>query len=61
MKRGHDLRARRSLPTRGLMEVETSPGGFITSDDGMLECSPDRLIGDRGDLELKCPLIPSPN
>jgi len=32
---------------------ETSPGGFFTSDDGLIGCSPDRLIGNNGDLEIK--------
>lgn len=35
--------------------VETSPGGFVTTDDGRCGCSPDRLIGDDGVLEMKCP------
>lgn len=30
--------------------------GFITSDDGRIGCSPDRLIGRDGLLEVKCPL-----
>ncbi len=34
---------------------ETSPGGFITVDDGSYGCSPDRLVGDDGILEMKCP------
>jgi hypothetical protein len=35
--------------------VALSPGGFCTTDDGRLGCSPDALIGDDGGLELKCP------
>ena len=36
-------------------DTETSPGGFVTTDDGRLGCSPDRLIiGARGALEIKC-------
>ena len=31
-------------------------GGFCLSDDGMIGCSPDGLIGEDGGLELKCPL-----
>jgi hypothetical protein len=30
--------------------------GFITTDDGLIGCSPDRLIGDDGILEIKIPL-----
>ena len=29
--------------------------GFITRDDGRVGCSPDRLVGDDGLLEIKCP------
>jgi hypothetical protein len=35
-------------------EVETKPVGFITTDDGRVGCSPDRLVGKNG-LEIKCP------
>lgn len=35
-------------------EIETV--GFVTTDDGKIGCSPDRLIiGQRGALEIKCP------
>jgi hypothetical protein len=37
-------------------DVETAPIGFITSDDGRVGCTPDRLIvGKEAALELKCP------
>jgi len=37
-------------------DVETEPVGFVTTDDGRMGCSPDRLIKNRpGALELKCP------
>jgi hypothetical protein len=36
-------------------DCETQPGGFITDDLGRYGCSPDRLIGDDGDLEMKIP------
>lgn len=35
--------------------VETSQGGFCLTDDRGFGCSPDRLIGDDGGLEIKCP------
>jgi hypothetical protein len=35
--------------------VETQLIGFITTDDGKAGCSPDRLIGEDGLLEIKCP------
>jgi len=34
---------------------QTSPGGFCTNDAGTYGCSPDRLVGDDGVLEMKCP------
>jgi len=37
-------------------ECETNPVGFITTDDGRMGCSPDRLIaGANAGLEIKCP------
>ena len=37
-------------------DVETAPVGFVTTDDGRLGCTPDRLIvGRAAALELKCP------
>lgn len=57
MERGHDLEDRAVLAYEMLTGAETKRAGFITSDDGLMGCSPDRLIGDDGDLELKCPLI----
>jgi YqaJ-like recombinase protein len=38
-------------------DCETSAVGFISTDDGMIGCSPDRLIGDPGLLEIKCPAL----
>lgn len=29
--------------------------GFCTTDDGLIGCSPDGLIGDDGGIEIKCP------
>lgn len=36
-------------------DLETSAVGFVTTDDGLIGCSPDRLVGEIGTLELKCP------
>lgn len=36
-------------------DVEAIKVGFITNDDETIGCSPDRLIGDDGLLEIKCP------
>jgi hypothetical protein len=57
MERGQELEDRAVMAYENLAEIETSPGGFCTTDDGMIGCSPDRLIGDDGDLEIKAPLI----
>jgi hypothetical protein len=38
---------------------ETTKVGFITDDTGIMGCSPDRLIGEDGLLEVKCPLPPA--
>ena len=57
MERGQELEDQAVRAYEGLMEIETSRGGFCTTDDGLIGCSPDRLIGDDGDLEIKSPLI----
>ena len=37
-------------------EVELEPVGFVTSDDGELGCSPDRLVHNKAQcVEVKCP------
>ena len=36
-------------------EVDTKYIGFVTTDDGKIGCSPDRLVGDDGLAEIKCP------
>ena len=40
-----------------LTEVETSPGGYWTTNDKQVGASPDRTVGGNGLLELKCPGI----
>lgn len=57
MERGVELEDEAVAAYELLTGLETERGGFITTDDGMLGCSPDRLIGTVGDLELKSPLI----
>lgn len=41
-------------------ELQTERGtkavGFVTTDDGLVGCSPDRLVGEEGLLEIKCPM-----
>lgn len=36
-------------------DVKIERVGFVTTDDGLVGCSPDGLIGEDGGLELKCP------
>jgi hypothetical protein len=36
-------------------DLKTERVGFITDDSGLVGCSPDRLVGDDGCLEIKCP------
>ena len=57
MVRGHELEDRAILAYEMLTDQETKAGGFITSDDKLSGCSPDRLVGENGDLEIKCPLV----
>lgn len=38
-----------------LRNIETQHMGFITNDAGTIGCSPDRLVGEDGILEIKCP------
>lgn len=57
MERGHEMEAEAVSAFEFIAGVETLPGGFITTSDGMMGCSPDRLIGDSSDLELKSPLL----
>lgn len=57
MQRGQELEARARSAYELLTDSEVTIGGFFTTDDGLIGCSPDGLIGDNGDLELKCPLI----
>ena len=35
--------------------LDTREVGFVVRDDGMVGCSPDRLIGNKGGLEIKVP------
>ena len=38
-------------------DLEIRNVGFITTDDGLVGCSPDGLIGDACGVEIKCPRI----
>lgn len=52
--RGHDLEAVAVSWYEFDRDVETKKVGFITDDDGLFGCSPDRLVGGNGLLEVKC-------
>lgn len=56
MDRGHFLEGDAMRYYEAQTGMDTKPGGFVTTDDGLIGCSPDRLVGDDGLLELKCPL-----
>lgn len=56
MDRGTGMEAEAVADYELRYDVDTKPGGFCLTDDGMVGCSPDRLVGDDGGLEVKCPL-----
>ena len=60
MQRGNDLEPQ----ARAMFELETgmvtTPIGFVTTDDGLIGCSPDAIVhddenGETALLEIKCP------
>lgn len=55
IKRGTELEPKAIEYFEFVRDVETTPVGFVTNDAGTAGASPDRLIGDRGILEAKCP------
>lgn len=55
MQRGHDLEPQAVEEYEFQTDRTTEKVGFITTDDGRYGCSPDRLVGDDGLLEIKCP------
>lgn len=57
MVRGQDVEDEIWKAYENYTGTETERGGFITTDDGMVGCSPDRLVGIVGDLEAKAPMI----
>ena len=54
MERGKALEAQAVRYYEMERDVETSAVGLVTTDDGMIGASPDRLVGDDGLLEQKC-------
>ncbi len=57
MDRGVELEDQAVRAYESITDTETTIGGIFIADDGVLCCSPDRLVGKDGDLEIKCPLI----
>ena len=55
MQRGKDLEDDAVRYYELQREADTTPVGFILHDSRMVGCSPDRLVGDDGGLEIKCP------
>ena len=56
MERGKDLEPLAVKQYEWVNGVETVPVGFITTDDGLFGCSPDRLVqGAAVGVEIKCP------
>lgn len=62
MGRGKHLEPEAVAYYEMIRDLTTDPGGFITSDDATLGCSPDRLVYETGQhdapvggLEIKCP------
>jgi len=53
--RGHELEHEAAQYYEALCDLECVPVGFCTDDNRTMGCSPDRLVGDEGLLEIKCP------
>lgn len=54
MNRGGDMEAS-AVAWYSLRGADVRAVGFVTSDDGRIGCSPDRLVSEDGLLEIKCP------
>lgn len=53
--RGHDLEPKAAAWHALVTGLQSRSVGMVFRDDGMAACSPDRLIGDRGGVEIKAP------
>lgn len=54
MERGSELEARAASAYELENDVETERVGFVLRDDQRSGCSPDRLVGDKGGVQIKC-------
>jgi hypothetical protein len=55
MERGNDLEPLAARWYAFEHDVDVQTVGFATTDDGLIGGSPDRLVGEDGGLEIKCP------
>lgn len=55
MERGQQLEAHAVRYYEFQTEGKTIPVGFVTNDSGTVGASPDRFVGEKGTLEIKCP------
>lgn len=55
MQRGSELEEEAITCHAWLSNCEIARVGFCTTDDGLVGCSPDGMIGDDGLIETKCP------
>lgn len=55
-ERGHELEPDAVSMYEMIKGGDIQEVGFVTNDEGTIGCSPDRLIGEDGGLEIKCPL-----
>lgn len=53
--RGNELEPKAAAWHALVTGLESHPVGLVLRDDGMAACSPDRLVGARGGLEIKAP------
>lgn len=54
-KRGHELEDEAVGYYAVMNDVDCVRVGFVTDDEERYGCSPDRIVGDEGLLEIKCP------
>lgn len=55
LERGHDLESQAVAWYEFQRGLETTPVGVCLRDDRLVACSPDRLVGEDGGMEIKCP------
>ena len=55
MQRGVELEPEAVAAYEFEHDMDTQTVGFVTTDDGWIGASPDRMVGDDGIVEVKCP------